>query len=168
MIKSHLKIIVLKILEKESKSGYDIVKEIHKSTGHWKPSYGSIYPLLKDMHNKQLVQLKTDGRKKVYSVTQKGKSTLKEIYNAKEQMFNLTMDSLKNLEILCDKKDMDFIRNFHQCLRTNFLPFKSMSHEMQELTTCMIKLSQTDNINKNEKDIKKILHEATNKLRKLQ
>lgn len=53
-------------------SGYDLCKEIEASTGH-RPSYGSIYPLLQQLHLKGEVEVATQGRKKLYSLTRAGK-----------------------------------------------------------------------------------------------
>jgi len=166
MIKSQLKISVLKILEKKSLSGYDLVKEIHDFTQNWKPSFGSIYPLLKELLKNGLVEVNSDGRKKVYSITKKGRIFIKDILKSKEEIFNKTMDSIKNLELICDKKEIEFIHSLHTALRNNF-PFKEASHEMQELTELMIQFANDNKILKNEKRIKKILKDAINQLKKL-
>ena len=41
-----LKFLVLKMINEKPMSGVEIVEEIEKQTGSWKPSSGSIYPLL--------------------------------------------------------------------------------------------------------------------------
>jgi DNA-binding PadR family transcriptional regulator len=168
MIKSHLKIIVLKSLEKKAMTGYDLVKEIHSSTHHWKPSFGSIYPLLKDFHEKGLVSVKVSGRKKVYSLTTKGKQTLKDIFKTKDNIYNVTMEGLKGLESICNKEEIEFVHKLHTALRTNLMPFKEATSEMQKLAEIMIKFSESDTIFKNEKKIKEILTDTITRLKKLE
>jgi DNA-binding PadR family transcriptional regulator len=47
----HLKILVLTILNERPMSGYALMKEIERRTGFWRPSPGSIYPLLKSLED---------------------------------------------------------------------------------------------------------------------
>jgi DNA-binding PadR family transcriptional regulator len=168
MIKSHLKIIVLKSLEKKPMSGYDLVKEIHESTHHWKPSFGSIYPLLKDLHKKSLVSVKISGRKKVYSLTVKGKNTLKEIFKAKDKIYDLTMESLKGLEAVCTKEEIVYIHKLHSNLKTNFMPFKGATSEINELIEVMVRISDSNNTQKKEKKIKAILKDTIIRLKNIE
>ena len=167
MITSHLKIIVLKSLEKKAMSGYDLVKDIHNFTQHWKPSFGSIYPLLKALHNTGLVDVDNIGRKKVYSITKKGRQAVKDISKSREQIYEMTMDSLKNIELICDKKEIEFIHNLHAAMRNNFLPFKGVTKEMQELTELIMQMNFSDKYQKDEKKISKILNDTLKQLRKI-
>jgi DNA-binding PadR family transcriptional regulator len=168
MIKSHLKIIVLKSLENKAMTGYDLVKEIHSSTQHWKPSYGSIYPLLKDLYKNELVSVKISGRKKLYSLTAKGKKTLKDVFKTKDQIYDITMEGLKGLESVCGKEEIEFIHKLHAALRTNLMPFKEVTSEMQQLAGLMINYSENGIIAKKEKQIKEILKDTIKKLKRLE
>jgi len=70
-----LKFLVLKMINEKPMSGAEIVEEIEKQTGSWKPSSGSIYPLLARLHKKGLTkELPTDelGFKR-YTFTDEGK-----------------------------------------------------------------------------------------------
>ena len=74
-----LKFLVLKMINEKPMSGAEIVEEIERQTGSWKPSPGSIYPLLAQLHKKGLTkELPTDelGFKR-YSLQMKEKSSLK-------------------------------------------------------------------------------------------
>ena len=77
MYKGNLKHIVLKALSHEDMSGYKLMKFLEETTGK-KPSSGSIYPLLDDMKKEHLVSVKQDGRRKIYSLTKKGKDEIKD------------------------------------------------------------------------------------------
>ena len=62
---------VLSILGRGPKNGAEIIDEIEKmSWGGWRPSPGSVYPLLEELTQEGLIQKREDGR---YEITQKGK-----------------------------------------------------------------------------------------------
>jgi DNA-binding PadR family transcriptional regulator len=60
------------MLSRAPKNGAEIMDDIEKmSWGGWRPSPGSIYPLLEEMTKDGLIQKREDGR---YEITEKGKS----------------------------------------------------------------------------------------------
>ncbi len=72
---------VLELLDEKPMSGSEIITEIEKRTeGHWKPSPGSIYPLLSWLNDNNYVrELPTDGNgMKPYTLTESGKVLLEE------------------------------------------------------------------------------------------
>ncbi|MBD3312064.1 hypothetical protein GF352_01255 [archaeon] len=79
-----LKTIVIKILSKSPKHGYQLVKDIEKKLGK-KVSLGGIYTILNELEEKGLIrghEMVEFGRfKKVYSVTPKGKEVLEKLEN---------------------------------------------------------------------------------------
>ena len=78
-----LEILVLKIIKNNAGiTGYDIIQKItRKPRGLWRGTAGSIYPILKNLAEKELVLIKEiyDSKrlKKGYSITEKGKDVLK-------------------------------------------------------------------------------------------
>jgi len=70
-----LKFLVLKMISEKPMSGVEIVEEIEKQTGSWKPSPGSIYPLLASLHKKGFTKElpKDELGIKRYSFTDEGK-----------------------------------------------------------------------------------------------
>jgi DNA-binding PadR family transcriptional regulator len=59
------------MIGRSPKNGAEIIDEIEKmSWGGWRPSPGSIYPLLKDMVDEGAIRQREDGR---YELTDKGK-----------------------------------------------------------------------------------------------
>jgi DNA-binding PadR family transcriptional regulator len=65
---------VLSLLSREPKNGAEIIDEIERmSFGGWRPSPGSVYPLLDEMTQEGFIQKKDDGR---YELTEKGKQEL--------------------------------------------------------------------------------------------
>ncbi|MFC1786959.1 PadR family transcriptional regulator [Halobacteriota archaeon] len=74
-----LTLFVLHSLNKEPKSGYDLLKEIEKKTeGLWVPSKGTLYPILKQLEDEEQIQVLEIGKrsKNIFELTAKGKETL--------------------------------------------------------------------------------------------
>ena len=64
---------VLNILRKSPKNGAEIMDEIENmSQGWWRPSPGSVYPMLEEMVQDGLIKKREDGR---YELTTKTKET---------------------------------------------------------------------------------------------
>jgi len=90
-----LKFLVLKMINEKPMSGAEIVEEIEKQTGSWKPSSGSIYPLLARLNEKGLtIELPTDDQGfKRYSFTDEGKRFF-------EKQIAFGQDFIKRIEFL--------------------------------------------------------------------
>ena len=74
MRKGWLKPISLWLIEKSSKNGMEIMDEFEKmSRGWWRPSPGSIYPLLDDALREGLLVKLKDGR---YQITERGREEM--------------------------------------------------------------------------------------------
>lgn len=74
-----LTLFVLHSLNKEPKSGYDLLKEIDQKTeGLWIPSKGTLYPILRQLEDEELIQVAEKGKrsKNIFELTPKGKETL--------------------------------------------------------------------------------------------
>jgi DNA-binding PadR family transcriptional regulator len=91
-----LRFLVLKMLSEKPMSGAEIAEKIKVQTnGHWKPSPGSIYPLLAWMRKKGFTKelpKAIEGFKR-YSFTQKGHKFL-------EKQIALGQDFMKKMEFL--------------------------------------------------------------------
>lgn len=63
----------LDLLKKEPMHGYKLMEELEPILGK-KPSPGQIYPLLKDLKEKELITVQKEGEreKKIYQLTEKG------------------------------------------------------------------------------------------------
>ena len=90
-----LKFLVLKMINEKPMSGAEIVEEIEKQTGSWKPSSGSIYPLLASLHKKGLTKElpKDELGFKRYSFTDEGKRFF-------EKQIAFGKDFIKRIEFL--------------------------------------------------------------------
>jgi len=62
---------VISMLSKGPKNGAEVINEIgNASFGWWRPSPGSVYPMLEDMCQEGLIQKRIDGK---YDITERGK-----------------------------------------------------------------------------------------------
>ncbi len=77
--RSPLRYIVLCMLREKPMAGMDIIRELERLTlGFWRPSPGTIYPLLKSLENEGLVYHEEEDSRKVYRLTEKGEEIAKE------------------------------------------------------------------------------------------
>ncbi|MGQ9477599.1 MAG: PadR family transcriptional regulator [Candidatus Bipolaricaulia bacterium] len=87
MRQGFLKFYLLKLLSESSGglSGYELMKRIEEETGFWRPSPGSIYPLLAALEERELIRHRPEGDKKIYSLTAKGEEALAKAQEARAE-----------------------------------------------------------------------------------
>lgn len=124
------KYVLLGFLDKAEMSGYDIKKQMEKSTNHfWSESFGQIYPNLKRLAEDGLIEMiedeKSKQNRKTYKITEQGKKVLKEWLEKKTyddkmrsefllKLFfadNMSKESLKNLIEESKEKNRENIKN---------------------------------------------------------
>jgi DNA-binding PadR family transcriptional regulator len=98
MKKGFISTLVLMVLENESMHGRQIKKAIEERTfGGWEPTDSTIYTILKDLREKNLIRSiqtpDTDEKTITYEITEDGKNTL-EIMIKKEQEIRESMRSI--------------------------------------------------------------------------
>ncbi|WP_028647779.1 PadR family transcriptional regulator [Nocardiopsis sp. CNT312] len=71
---------ILMLLAEEPRSGYEIIREgRERSGGLWRPSPGSVYPMLQQLEDEGLVaQAEGEGRRRPYRLTEEGLAHLDE------------------------------------------------------------------------------------------
>jgi len=87
--KGFLRYQVLKLLDEKPMSGSEIISEVERQTeGRWKPSPGSIYPLLAWLQDKGYIKEAAEHETgiKRYELTDQGKSFLQEHVKKREEM----------------------------------------------------------------------------------
>ena len=102
IFKSHIKLSVLKALKGKSQSGYDLIMSLGEFGGK-KPSAGYIYPLLKELEEKDFVIVKKEGRRKVYSITYKGKKLISDMQKNHDEMLRRMTETI---EPIAEKDEM--------------------------------------------------------------
>ncbi|AVH61584.1 MULTISPECIES: PadR family transcriptional regulator [Streptomyces] len=74
---------ILALLKDRSMHGYEMIQEIaERSGGAWKPSPGSVYPTLQLLEDEGLITSEAEGGKKLFSLTESGRSAADEGPNA--------------------------------------------------------------------------------------
>lgn len=74
-----LRLLILKLLEDGPRHGYDLIKAFEELTkGHYSPSPGIVYPALTFLEEADYTVAEKDAAKKVYSLTEAGRSFLAE------------------------------------------------------------------------------------------
>ncbi len=99
--KGNLQFVILKMLQGESKHGYQIIKDLEEQfRGFYSPSPGSVYPILQMLEDREFVSIEKDGKKKVYSITEEGETFLAEnmddaMLQRLEQFKNMDFEKMK-------------------------------------------------------------------------
>ena len=144
-----IRLYILHSLNKEQKSGYELIKEIsEKTNGAWVPSKGALYPTLNKMEEEGLIEVAETGKrsKNIFALTEIGKETLGEIIKRRneghEQMY-----VFRNLflEIFSDESDSVKTNLMEICFLMNDIAeekqneartlIKKCLEEIKELTT---------------------------------
>ena len=82
MLKGNTRMLILSIIDSGSKYGYEIIKELDvRSYGAFVLKEGTLYPILHDMENKELIisntyRMESNRIRKYYKITKKGKAYL--------------------------------------------------------------------------------------------
>ncbi len=103
IFKSHMKLSVLKNLKNKDQTGYDLITSIGEFGGK-KPSAGYIYPLLKELEEKNFLTLKSEGRRKIYLITPKGKTLLENMQKNHDEMLN---NMISTIGPIAEKGEME-------------------------------------------------------------
>lgn len=130
-MRGHLKPMVFKIIKQQPVSGAQIVEKIHKATG-WKPSYGSIYPLLKTGMNQGELIVEKKGKQKMYSLTKKGEKDLNDFEAKKEKLLNDLIQRFKLMNELFDMQTQADIL-FLQKVKEGKAPFLEFHKELNQV-----------------------------------
>lgn len=66
---------VLVLLEESPRNGYQVIQELSdRSNGAWRPSPGSVYPILQQLEDEGLIEVNSTESGKTYGLTAKGKT----------------------------------------------------------------------------------------------
>ncbi|WP_156911816.1 PadR family transcriptional regulator [Salibacterium aidingense] len=150
-----IKIVLLKLLQEQPRHGYELIKVLEeKFKGFYSPSPGSVYPTLQMLEDQDLVNIIKEGRKKVYHLTEEGRSYLENHQNEDPFVSRMNMLENENLDemqtLRSDIKDLfyEFIRVGRQVMKN---PEKK--EQLQNLLEeTKIKLSKITDNNKKSRD----------------
>lgn len=108
-LKGYLRPVILKLLSREdNKTGSELAEEIEQRLGS-KPSYGSIYPILQKLVEKDLLEVKEDGKKKKYSLKEKGEQFVKEMEEKKREQTENFLSMLRTFKTIYEDEDIELL-----------------------------------------------------------
>jgi formylmethanofuran dehydrogenase subunit E len=157
--------LVLHKLGEKPLSGYSMMKEIHSSSGQ-KPSFGSIYPMLDRMHHDGLVSVKQDGRKKIYTLTQKGKLHLAEVKLHREQLIGEMIGKCRAMSELIGE-DPEPIISLYERLKKGEDPLAPVKANLFKVRNIIFTMSQDGRLRQHQKKINTIMLNAYKELERL-
>jgi DNA-binding PadR family transcriptional regulator len=74
----HLQLVILQLIAEKPSYGYEIIKTIEERlSGGYAPSPGVVYPTLTLLEEEEFVTSSSEGNKKLYTVTERGRENLK-------------------------------------------------------------------------------------------
>ncbi len=155
---------MLNLLDTKPMTGYELMSEIEGKLGS-RPSPGSMYPLLEDMRARGMVVHKASGRRKIYSITSKGRKSLSLINEKKKEILEKVHEGLVLLENVFGTQDNMFYRIMLESMMKDKVPFRSLNPELSQFRRLLVKNEDADL--KKTKQIKAILKETIKKIRAL-
>ncbi len=109
-----LRPIILRLLLIRPMNGVEIIEEIERLTGgSWRPSPGSVYPMLADLLSEGLIARRPDGR---YELTEAGRSLAQTVMPLPPDPFMALSAAVDELERLA-RSNPDLLRSRLQELR---------------------------------------------------
>ncbi len=163
---AHLREIVLNCLQQCPDSGYGIIVNIKNSTG-WKPSTGSIYPLLNQMKTEGLLGERKTKKKNIYYITTKGEETLKELKKNHEKIIEEMKKIIKILGRITGQDCIEIIEEMEKQLREGKAPFEEIFEESLRLKKNIARISKEGKMRKNADKINQILIKTNKELEKI-
>ncbi len=165
-MKGQLRNITLKLLSEKPMSGSELVKTIEEQLG-WKPSYGSIYPLLEQLLSEKLVTCQEVKKKKKYSLTNKGLKELQKNKKNKEslvKLLNKTYGIMKEVYGV-DAREID--EKLAEEVGEGKIAIEDIQQESTDMKKELYRIMKSKNYKNNKQKLKKILQETIKKMKGL-
>ncbi|MGM5484755.1 MAG: PadR family transcriptional regulator [Nanobdellota archaeon] len=158
MYRGFLKAIVLKMLEKEALSGTQIMDRVEANTGY-KPSPGSIYPLLKSMRGEGLITAESFKKSKYYSLTREGIDKLHNVIRSRERLLEERANLISEINISSEDKEGKLLRDDKK--------IAYLLQDWDDLKDIIIKLVSSKDYDQKRDRIKKTVRKTVKELRKI-
>lgn len=155
--------IVIKALSESELSGWGLMKKIEEETGYWKPSPGTMYPLLEKLEKDGYISSRIDGKKKLYRATKKAKLFNKIVDSKKCSMAKFARGCLKTYEFIFGPEDHLLLMDDDPYMERYM---NNVNQEATMLRNAIILASKEKNPKKIER-LKKILQKASDEIKKL-
>ena len=139
-------IYIFHTLTKKPKSGYEILSEIRQKCGNeWSPSKGTIYPLLKQLEQEQLIRIKNVGprSKNIFELSPKGRRLLLSMCKEKKEL----------------KERFSYFRNLFADI---------LGQEKMDIFNLILEIKETSLTKSKKGEVKRILQNCLSKLKKIE
>lgn len=134
----HLRPLVLLTLANAERSGYQLMQHLAQELGH-KPSPGSIYPLLQQLHREELVRIRIAGKAKHYALTAKGRGAVRGLTADHYGMLDRIRDTLHIYQAVAGKSITADLTEMFGRMRQGRPPFGSLTNEMVQLRSLALR-----------------------------
>lgn len=168
-----LNLIVIKVLSSGELSGYELMKRIPAETGYWKPSPGTMYPLLEKLEKRGLVVSRAEGKRKIYRLTAKAKVFMKIADAKKAAMAKYAICCLRTYKFLFGDditvpliEEDDYIPKFFSSAREAENEANGFFREMIELRSAVLSAAGHKNPKKIER-IRNMLKRTSEEIKKI-
>ena len=106
--RGHLKFYILRLLREQRHTGYGLMKAIEAETGFWKPSAGSLYPLLATMREAGLIrEVEEENGAFRWQITADGEATYSQASETKQELLDSMRRSLVVFAKVFDVKPIE-------------------------------------------------------------
>ncbi len=164
MQNSCLKLTVLKILSRQQQNGYQLMKSIEAITGR-KPSAGSMYPLLKELKEKKLINAKKQGRGTVYILTPHGKAKLAELLEHSKEVYSRIQEKVHLMENIMGKQTG--VRRIMEKMKQGEPPFAYFTPELTTFRDLMLNVADKKLSPSQKQKIMHIIQTATRNIKEI-
>ncbi len=165
-MKGQLRNITLKLLSEKPMSGSELVNTIEKQLG-WKPSYGSMYPLLEQLLSEKLVTCKEEKKKKKYTLTEKGKKELQKNKKNKESLVKLLNKTYGIMKEVYGVDASDIDEKLAEQITEGKIAIEDIQQESIDMKKEIYRIMKSKNYKNNKTELKKILHETIQNMKRL-
>lgn len=128
---------ILSFLREEPIHGYAVIQKVKEKTGFWKPSPGTVYPVLHSLVRKGFIKEIKEGRRKKYMLTKKGLKIAKEVKDLELKMREKTSEILGEI-LNIDKEEL---KRFFEHLQRKYKT-APLSFQLHKMFTLLFRLSQ--------------------------
>src|SRR3989344_61428 len=143
MVTGHLRPLVLLTLAKVERSGYQLMQHLAQELGH-KPSPGSMYPLLKQLHAEGLVRIRIAGKAKHYALTPKGHIAVRSLTADHHGLLDHIRDTLHTYQAVAGRTIPADLTEMFGRMRQGSPPFGPLTGEMVKLRSFALKATERE------------------------
>lgn len=165
MTKGPLKITVMKLLSDHEMSGYSLMKAMEHDIG-WRPSPGSIYPLLLDLRKKKFVAHKEKGRQKIYHLTLQGKKLLIALQNNRKAFLDEMQNHVSAFACIGEEKEVEDMKTILRIMREKQGHLSWLHEDAVAMRRAIFELSEKKVDKQSQDKVKKIIKKTTQELKR--